>query len=129
MAQQNAMVRPGIVQDSMSDLLGTSLSNLPHWPRIHVLDRARYPRPFMKDKLQPLPNPFGNNRKEIDENDKFDIAETTNPSLRVQYLERSIDFLRRQHQELLTNLHDEVDRLKKENKGLCHNYFFDFVYN
>ena len=128
MTQQNVMIRPGVVQDSVNDLLGTSLSSLPHWPRVHVFDRARYPRPFMRDKLQPLPNPFvtGGAKKEDDEVEKIEITETTNPTVKIQYLERSIDFLRRQHQELLSSLHDEVDRLKKENKGLYYHVCYTY---
>ena len=36
---------------------------------------------------------------------------------RIQY-QRSIDFLRSQHQELVGYLHEEVERLKRKNRGL-----------
>ena len=41
-----------------------------------------------------------------------------NPVQRIQYLERSLLFLRQQHSDVLHSLHEEVGSLKKENKGL-----------
>ena len=35
----------------------------------------------------------------------------------VKY-QRSLEFLRSQHQELVGNLHEEIDRLKRKNRGL-----------
>ena len=37
---------------------------------------------------------------------------------RVQHLEKSLHFLRNQHRDVLSNLHEEIDKLKRENKGL-----------
>lgn len=53
---------------------------------------------------------------------KHKIAEmkavcTTESLQRIQY-QQSIDFLRSQHQELVTNLHEEIERLKRKNRGL-----------
>lgn len=36
---------------------------------------------------------------------------------RIQY-QQSIEFLRSQHQELVGNLHEEIERLKRKNRGL-----------
>ena len=36
---------------------------------------------------------------------------------RVQYLEKCIEFLKSQNEELVGCLHDEVDKLKRKNKG------------
>ena len=44
-------------------------------------------------------------------------AESMNPTQRIQHLEKSLNFLRQQHQEVLANLHEEIDKLKRENKG------------
>ncbi|GFR90643.1 coiled-coil domain-containing protein 74A [Elysia marginata] len=41
-----------------------------------------------------------------------------NPAQRIQYLERSLLFLRQQHSDVLHSLHEEVMGLKKENKEL-----------
>ena len=53
----------------------------------------------------------------MDEDDKeLDLA-GMNPGQRIQYLERSLMFLRQQHTDVLRALHEEVEGLKKENKG------------
>ena len=53
----------------------------------------------------------------MDEDDKeLDLA-GMNPAQRIQYLERSLMFLRQQHTDVLRALHEEVEGLKKENKG------------
>lgn len=41
------------------------------------------------------------------------------PHRQQQYLERSIEFLKRQQRDVLTSLHEEIDALKRENKGGC----------
>ena len=51
------------------------------------------------------------------EDQSLDAADDTNPAQQVQHLERSINFLRQQHHEVLASLHDEIERLKIENKG------------
>ena len=37
---------------------------------------------------------------------------------RIHQLEQSIAFLNKQHMELVSSLHDEVDRLKRKNRGV-----------
>ena len=71
----------------------------------------------MKDKHQPMEGankPEGS--EEQDEDKEFGASEL-NPPQRIHHLERSIMFLRQQHQEVLKSLHDEIEVLKKENKG------------
>lgn len=53
----------------------------------------------------------------MDEEDRELDMSGMNTAQRVQYLERSLAFLRQQHADVLHALHDEVDSLKKENKG------------
>ena len=48
---------------------------------------------------------------------ELDLADGLNPQQRAQHLEKSLNFLRTQHQEVLANLHEEIDKLKRENKG------------
>ena len=54
------MLKQGCVQEAIGDIQLPPqlppLNNLPQWSRINTLDRARYPKPFLKDRLQPLPN-------------------------------------------------------------------------
>jgi hypothetical protein len=44
-----------------------------------------------------------------------DFIETTN---RLKYLEKSIKFIQDQHNHTLNGLHDEMEKLKAENRGI-----------
>ena len=49
--------------------------------------------------------------------------EAHKPATRIQQLEKNIIFLKQQHRETLQHLHEEVERLKNENRGkLSKNY-------
>lgn len=116
------MLKQGVVQETMADINTAALpplNNLPQWSRINTLDKARYPKPFLKDRLQPLPNPQDERRDSLDSNEdrELEITDKMNPSQRIQHLEKSINFLRDQHHEILSNLHEEIDDLKRDNKG------------
>ncbi len=126
------MIKQGIVQEAMADIGGPAqlppLNNLPQWSRINTLDKARYPKPFLKDRLQPLPqppqeggSPETQDRRGSDGSSSTDpdleITDTMNSSQKILHLERSIRFLQHQHSEVLANLHEEIDNLKRENKG------------
>ena len=39
------------------------------------------------------------------------------PASRIQQLEKNIIFLKQQHRETLQHLHEEIERLKNENRG------------
>ena len=125
MCDQN-MLKQGVVQEAIADIsMPTAplppLNNLPQWSRINTLDKARYPKPFLKDRLQPLPNPSESGspqgQSEDMEDRELQEEDTMNPKVRVHHLERSVNFLRQQHQEILAHLHEEIDKLKRENKG------------
>ncbi|KAK7087240.1 coiled-coil domain-containing protein 74B-like [Littorina saxatilis] len=107
------MLKQGLVQERIGDLTMNHLpplNTLPQWSRVNNLDKARYPKPFVKDKLQPM-------EKQDDEDKDLDLT-GMNPAQRIQYLERSLMFLRQQHSDVLGSLHEEVEGLKKENKDL-----------
>ncbi|KAK3580816.1 hypothetical protein CHS0354_025161 [Potamilus streckersoni] len=112
------MLKQGVVQEKISDLTAMNqlppLSTLPQWSRVNTLDRGRYPKPFVKDKLQTIQD-----RPDTGEDDdkQIDLSQL-NPAQRIHHLERSIIFLKQQHQEVLRSLHDEIEGLKKENKDL-----------
>lgn len=117
----SGMIRQGIVHEKAADLVAMNqlppLSMLPQWSRINTLDKARYPKAFIKDKHQAILDE-AKQKLNRDEDDDKDIEVTEmNPVQRIQYLERSILFLRQQHHEVLRCLHEEIDNLKKENKG------------
>lgn len=104
-----------------------TLTNLPQWSRINNLDRARYPKPFMKDRLQPLPQtvPDAVGPAEASCSEQPTMTETT-PGItdsavlqkKVQQLENTVTFLRKQHRDVLEALHEEVDTLKRRNHEL-----------
>lgn len=104
------------------------LSTLPQWPRVNTLSRSCPPRPLMKDRpLQRLPDTVVPQRMlqrtkawEDGGSDNDDMASVESASTsirRIHHLEHAILFLQQQHDETLTALHDEVDRLKRENRG------------
>ncbi|XP_005096157.1 coiled-coil domain-containing protein 74A isoform X2 [Aplysia californica] len=78
--------------------------------------RARYPKPFVKDNK--LNMDLGESLKDgANDDERLSVIEM-NPAQRIQYLERSLLFLRQQHSDVLHSLHEEVESLKKENKEL-----------
>ena len=71
----------------------------------------------MIEKMLPSLQPVADkSQTEEGEDGTIDLTEL-NPTQRIHHLERSILFLRQQHAEVLKSLHDEIDNLKKENKG------------
>lgn len=121
------LVRPGIVPDAVADMnaqLPPLPNQLPQWSRVSKLDKSRYPKPFLKDRLNPLPPTHDGVKfsdtldNQSDDNSLESNPEDMNPSQRIQHLEKSIHFLRQQHFEILSSLHEEIDALKKENKGM-----------
>lgn len=104
------------------------LQNLPSWSR-NSLGRRKPPRPIIRDRLQPIKSI----REEMDEigEDKSkgkanlpgrivsapSRGHDLDEAQRIENVEKRIDYLRTQHAETLTNLHNEIERLKAENKG------------
>lgn len=113
------MIKQGVVQEKISDLTSMNhlppLSTLPQWSRINTLDRGRYPKPFVRDKIHLYPEM--SKKEEGEENREVDLLEM-DPKQRIQHLERNMMFLKQQHQEVLQSLHAEIEGLKKENKDL-----------
>ncbi|XP_041349745.1 coiled-coil domain-containing protein 74B-like [Gigantopelta aegis] len=111
------MIRQGLVQEKVADLaMGSQLpqlnSNYPQWARVNTLDKARYPKPFVKDRLMA-------SEEDKKDEDGFVIDNSEmNPTQRILYLERSLLFLRHQHQDVLRSLHEEIESLKRDNKDL-----------
>ncbi|XP_038074724.1 coiled-coil domain-containing protein 74B-like [Patiria miniata] len=101
------------------------LANLPQWQRVQSLDKARYPRPFLKDQIPILPptNSSGASSFVLHaDSESLDAggsdASAVDPLQRLHHMERSMEFLKRQHHEVLFSLHQEIDDLKRENKEL-----------
>jgi len=104
------------------------LSTLPQWTRINNLSRLCPARPLMKDHLQHLPDTVVSQQLsgrsaawEDGASDRDDTAslESASTSRRhIHRLEHAVVFLQQQHDETLTALHIEIDRLKRENRGV-----------
>ncbi|XP_033628267.1 uncharacterized protein LOC117290813 [Asterias rubens] len=98
------------------------LANLPQWQRVQTLDKARYPRPFLKDQIPILPPTNSSGASSFvlhPDNESLDTGGSeVDPLQRVLHMERSMEFLKRQHHEVLFSLHQEIDDLKRENKEL-----------
>ena len=100
-----------------------SSSLLPHksvaqWPLMSRLQRPTRLKPLlMPDRLKHLQNAaiFTNDFTTNDEENggRGGTAEER----RIRFLENSIKFLRKEHEELLSALHQEVDSLKKTNQS------------
>ena len=105
------------------------LQNLPSWTRNSLL-RKKQPRQIIRDHLEPI-NPIveemDNSRALTKSNDKSSYTGRIVSALlqgqgldqeqRIEHVEKTIDYLRTQHAETLSNLHREIERLKAENKG------------
>lgn len=91
----------------------TNENQMPQWSRIGQLDRSRYPKTMTKDRYL---NATGSTQSHTDGNDD-DLDAMADSSIRVDYLEKSIRFLKTQHDEILHSLHMEIDKLRRENKG------------
>lgn len=99
------------------------LNNLPSWSRVSSLDRSRYPKPFLRDRLQTLPPTNGKHGAPSDTSHvSMDIQLLDNLNAveqqRLVYYDKSIKFLQQQHTDTLKKLHEEIDQLKQENKGI-----------
>ena len=71
--------------------------------------------PFNKTNLCYQP-PVADKMGDDADDRMLDLSEL-NPAQRITHLERSILFLKQQHAEVLKSLHEEIDGLKKDNKG------------
>lgn len=107
------------------------LHNLPSWTR-NSLVRKKQPRQIIRDRLQPI--------KQIGEAEEMDErgheksngkscgsgrvvsallqGQGLDQEQRIDHVEKTIDYLRMQHAETLSNLHKEIEQLKAENKDL-----------
>lgn len=87
------------------------LRNLPNWSRVGTLDKTRYPRLFPRD--------CSTNAPHLDSTVKGrTFPRAMNSDLtRIASLEKDVIFLQQQHKETLEKLHNEIDALKRENRG------------
>lgn len=91
-----------------------SQNQMPQWARNGQLDKSRYPKTITKDQLIPMMSSENSDNESMSGGDRL---EDQNPAIRVEYLERSIKFLKAQHQDILSSLHAEIEKLRNDNKG------------
>jgi len=114
--------------DSRSGPLLPPLSTLPQWSRVNTLSRSCPPRPLMKDRLPRLPDTSVSQKISQratavwdDDGSVTDDAASASSSTtsihRIHHLEHAILFLQQQHDDTLNALHNEIDRLKRDNRG------------
>lgn len=119
---------PLATADSRGGPVLPPLSTLPQWTRINNLSRLCPQRPLMKDRLQRVPDTrlsqkMSNRTAALDDgasdhDDAASVESAGTSKRRVHHLEHAIVFLQQQHDEILSALHNEVDRLKRENRDL-----------
>ena len=64
-------------------------------------------------------NSLNNNSKtNSDSNNNNSTSDSYDPTMKLRYLEKSIKFIQQQHTETLTSLHQEIEKLKNENRGM-----------
>lgn len=82
------------------------LGNLPQWSRVG-LDKSSHLQLGIQNNQGPQP---------LSQSQSVEVWNKDSHKL-VMDLERSLKFLQQQHAETLTKLHEEIEYLKRENKG------------
>lgn len=78
-----------------------------------------YNSSFMHEN-RPTSNKHSTNSSANHQNRNIRIISDSNqydPNLKLKYLEKSIKFIQQQHTETLNSLHQEIEKLKDENRG------------
>jgi hypothetical protein len=57
------------------------------------------------------------NNSNSNNNNNNSTSDSYDPTMKLRYLEKSIKFIQQQHTETLTSLHQEIEKLKNENRG------------
>lgn len=57
------------------------------------------------------------NKSESNRKNSSSNRDTYDLTMRLRYLEKSIKFIQQQHNETLNSLHQEIEKLKNENRG------------
>ncbi|XP_034646643.1 coiled-coil domain-containing protein 74B-like isoform X2 [Trachemys scripta elegans] len=83
------------------------LGNLPQWSRVGRLDKSSHLQLGIENDQGPQPH---------SQSQSVEVWKK-DPHKLVMDLERSLKFLQQQHAETLMKLHEEIEYLKRENKG------------
>uniref|UniRef100_A0A8C8RSZ7 Uncharacterized protein n=1 Tax=Pelusios castaneus TaxID=367368 RepID=A0A8C8RSZ7_9SAUR len=93
------------------------LGNLPQWSRIGRLDKSNSSHLQLGSQNSQGPQPHSESQPVA--------VWPKDPHKLIMDLERSLKFLQEQHAETLMKLHEEIEYLKRENKGKWINLFLD----
>jgi len=97
------------------------LPKVTQWSLMSKVQRPAPLKPLLQEKLRRFPNaPIGLLGTSDDftvNNEENDGKDGSPPERRVRFLENSIKFLRQEHEELLSALHQEIDSLKRTNQS------------
>jgi len=89
------------------------------WSLMSKVQRPAPLKPLLQERLRRLPNnPILSTGSDftVTEEDNYGKGDSP-PERRIRFLENSIKFLRQEHEELLSALHQEVDSLKRTNQS------------
>ena len=92
----------------------------PNWSLMSKVQRPTTLKPLLQDRLRRLPNASvlgAGNDFAIAGGETVGKDGSTSAERRIRFLENSIQFLRQEHDELLSGLHREVDSLKRTNQS------------
>lgn len=81
----------------------------------------------LKNRMDGVNYGQGGNRNNLPSDEAESVDSNKDPSaydpnLKLKYLEKSIRFIQQQHNETLNGLHQEIEKLKIENRGKLINY-------
>jgi len=115
-----SVLAPELQTDSRAS---SSLLPLPSVTQRSLMSKVQRParplKPLLQERLRRLPNaPLIRTSYDFTVSDaENDDKDGSSPERRIRFLENSIKFLRQEHEELLSALHQEVDSLKRTNQS------------
>ena len=120
------MLKQSFVTEKLSDLSNSQLpSQMPQWSRVqlgkHLTANLKRNNKIALPVTQLEAAGAGEyyNRATDQNGNEIEIAHASmmDPTQKLKYLEKSIKFIQDQHNETLYSLHDEIEKLKMENRG------------
>lgn len=96
------------------------LSTLPQWSRVKTQIPGYYPNTYVKDRYVPIINMEKIENVDTSDHDAMNsnLIESNALTLQQKKFDKAMSFMQTKHHEMLSNLHTEVDRLKRINKEL-----------
>jgi len=90
------------------------LPSVTQWSLMSKVQRPTPLKPLLQERLRRLPDTAIVGTVNDERNDEKDGSSAER---RIRFLENNIKFLRQEHEELLSALHQEVDSLKRTNQS------------